>query len=221
MHHDIYLFMHHIDCISIYFFCANLQSALVFFSFCYFWSCPYSSTMPRKTRARRTASSPPVSPFQSELFWSEKNKDLYETLNIKRKIWAERSVLLDELDPAIRANFERRGWLPLLDIGLPPPAALIREFYLNLSIHIYDSNTLIKSWIQDVEYTITPKVMADALGVPLVLHLVYPNDESPPLDNIMSYITGTSLRWGFDPRITSVELTKTTYLFFRIGCHSL
>ena len=88
--------------------------------------------------------------------------------------------MLDELDSAIRANFERRGWLPLLDIGLPPPAALIREFYLNLSIHIYDSNTLIKSWIQDVEYTITPKVMADALGVPLVQHPVYPYDESPP-----------------------------------------
>ena len=37
----------------------------------------------------------------------------------------------------------------------------------------------------------------------------------------MSYITGTSIRWGFDPRITSAELTKTTYLFFRIACHSL
>ena len=37
----------------------------------------------------------------------------------------------------------------------------------------------------------------------------------------MSYITGTSLRWGSDPRITSAELTETTYLFFRIACHSL
>ena len=37
----------------------------------------------------------------------------------------------------------------------------------------------------------------------------------------MSYITGTSIRWGFDPRIISTELTKTTYLFFRIACHSL
>ena len=144
--------------------------------------------MPRKTRAHRTASSPLVSSFQSE-----KNKELYETLNIKRKIWAERKVLLDELDPAIRANFEHRRWLPLLDIGHPPPAALIREFYSNLSIHIYDSNTLVKSWIRDVEYTITPRVVADALGVPLVQHPVYPYDESPLLDNIMSYITGTSI----------------------------
>ena len=43
--------------------------------------------------------------FQSELFPSEKNKELYETLNIKRKIWVEHKVLLDELNPAIRANF--------------------------------------------------------------------------------------------------------------------
>ena len=146
---------------------------------------------------------------------------MYETLNIKRKIWAERKVLLDELDPAIRANFERRHWLPLLDIGYPPPAALIREFYSNLSIHIYDSNTLVKSWIRGVEYTITPRVVADALGVPLVQHLVYPYDESPSLDDIMSYITGTSIRWESDPWITSAVLTETTYLFFRIACHSL
>ena len=85
--------------------------------------------MPRKTRAHRIASSSSELPFQSELFSREKNKEQYETLNIKRKIWAEPKVLLDDLDPAIRANFEHRGWLPLLDIGQPPPAALIREFY--------------------------------------------------------------------------------------------
>ena len=37
----------------------------------------------------------------------------------------------------------------------------------------------------------------------------------------MSYITYTSIWWGFDPQITSTELTETTYLFFRIACHSL
>ena len=130
-------------------------------------------------------------------------------------------VLLNELNPAIRANFERRGWLPLFDIGHPPLAALIREFYSNLSIHIYDSNTLVKSWIRGVEYTITPRVVADALGIPLVQHPVYPYDESSPLDDIMSYITGTFIWWGSDPRITSAELTETTYLFFRIAWHSL
>ena len=177
--------------------------------------------MPRKTRAHRTSFFSSEPPFQSELFPSEKNKELYETLNIKRKIWAERKVLLDELDPAIRANLERRGWLPLLGIGHPPPTTLIRGFYSNLSIHIYDSNTLVKSWIQGVEYTITPRVVVDAFGVPLVQHPVYPFDESPPLDNITFYITETSIRWDFDPWITSAELTETTYLFFRIACHSL
>ena len=112
MHHDNILLMHHID-FFLYFFCANLQSALGFFLFVLFVfflvSCPYPSTMPRNTRAHKTASSPSESPFQSELFRSEKNKELYETLNIKRKIWAKCKVLLDEFDPAIRANFERRG----------------------------------------------------------------------------------------------------------------
>ena len=184
-------------------------------------SCPYPSTMPRKTKAHKIASSSSEPPFQSELFPSEKNKELYETLNIKRKIWAERKVLLDELDPAIRTNFARRGWLPLLDICHHPSAALIREFYSNLSIHIYNSNTLVKSWIQGVGYTITPRVVTNALGVPLAQHLVYPYDEFPPLDDIMSYITGTSIWWGSDPWITFAKLTETTYLFFRIPCHSL
>ena len=67
----------------------------------------------------------------------------------------------------------------------------------------------------------TPRVVTDALRVPLVLHLVYTYNESLPLDDIMSYITETSLRWGFDTQITSAELTETTYFFFRIACHSL
>ena len=63
--------------------------------------------------------------------------------------------------------------------------------------------------------------MAAALGVPVVQHPVYPYDESPPLDDIMSYITGSSIQWGSDPQITTAELTETHYLFFRIACHSL
>ena len=37
-------------------------------------------------------------------------REAFEKLNSKRKIWAERSVILDEVDPAIRANLESRGW---------------------------------------------------------------------------------------------------------------
>ena len=77
-----------------------------------------------------------------------------------------------------------------------------------------------RSWVQGVGYTITPSVVANALRVPGVQHPVYPYDESPPLDDIMSYITGSFIQWGSDPRITTAELTKIHYLFFRIVCHS-
>ena len=62
--------------------------------------------------------------------------------------------------------------------------------------------------------------MAAALRVPVVQHPVYPYDVSPPLDDIISYITGSSIQWGSDPQITTAELTEIHYLFFRIACHS-
>ena len=82
----------------------------------------------------------------------------------------------------------------LLEIDHPPSTALIREFFLNLSCHVYDSNTLVRSWIRGVEFTITPRVVADALGVPIVREPVYPHEESPPLDNVMSYSTGSFIQ---------------------------
>ena len=150
MHHDINLFMHHIDY-------ANLHSALGFcfllFLFFLLCLCPYPNTMPRKTRAHRTSSSSSAPSSVGTLFRSEKSQELFETLNLKRKNWVECKVLLNELDLAIRANFEGRDWLQLLDIDYPSLVTLIREFYSNLSIHVYDSNTLIKSWIRDVKFT--------------------------------------------------------------------
>ena len=150
--------------------------------------------MPRKTRAHRTPSTSSKSPSRSVLFRSDKSKELYEKLNSKRKIWAKCSVVLDEVNPAIRANFESRGWLTLLEVDHPPPTALIREFFSNLSCHIYDSNTLVRSWIRGVEFTITPRVVAEALGVSVVRDADYPYDESPSLDVVMSYITGSSIQ---------------------------
>ena len=102
-------------------------------------------------------------------------------------------MILDEVDPAIRANLEFRGWLSLLEIDHPSPITLIREFFLNLSCHVYDFNTLVRSWIRGVEFTITPRVMAEALGVLIVREPVYPYDETPPLDVVMLYITGSSI----------------------------
>ena len=129
--------------------------------------------------------------------------------------------MLDDVDLAIRANFESRSWLSLLEVDHPPPTVLIREFFSNLSYHIYDSNTFVRSWIRGVEFTITPKVVANALGVPVAREPVYPYEESPPLDDVMSYTTGSSIQWDTDHRITSAKLSETTYLFFRIVCHSL
>ena len=102
--------------------------------------------------------------------------------------------MLDELDGKIRRNFKHRGWLPLMDISHPPSVALIREFYLNLLVHSNDSNTqYVMSWIRGEEYTITPSIVASALGVPLVRQSVYHYDETPPLDDIMSYLTRSSI----------------------------
>ena len=63
--------------------------------------------------------------------------------------------------------------------------------------------------------------MAEALKVPIVTDLVYPYDESPPIDKVMSYIIGSSIQWGSDSRITSSAFSETTYLFLRVTCHSL
>ena len=105
-----------------------------------------------------------VSPSKVQLFRNERCREAYEKLHSQCKIWAERSVILNEVDPAIRANLKSRGWLSLLEIDHPPPTALIKEFFSNLSCHIYDSNTVVRNWIRGVEFTITPKVVAEALG---------------------------------------------------------
>ena len=50
---------------------------------------------------------------------------------------------------------------------------------------------------------------------------MYPYTETPSLDDIMSLLTGTSIRWGTDPQITSHKLTELNYLFFWISCYSI
>ena len=196
MHYDIYFVHASYSFCSIYF-CTNLQSAIgfVFYSLSLFVVCfgPYPSTMPMKTRANRVPSTPSVSPSRNQLFKNGRCREAFEKLNSKSKMWVEHSVILDKVDPVIRSNLESRGWLSLLEIDHPPPTALIREFFSNLSCHIYDFNTLVRSWIQGVEFTITPRVVVDALGVPVVREPVYPYAESPPLDVVMSYITGSSI----------------------------
>ena len=186
------LFLHHIVFV-LYLFVLTCSLPLVFvfpFALCLG---PYHNTMPKKTRANRIPSTPFVSPSRSQIFKNNHCREAFEKLNCKRKIWVERSVVLDEIDPTIRANLESRGWLSLLEIDHPPPTALVREFFSNLSCHVYDSNTLVRSWIRGVEFTITLRVVVEALRVPVVREPVYPYDETSPLHVIMSYITGSSI----------------------------
>ena len=82
---------------------------LVSFLVLFCLSCSFLNIIPRKTRANRTSTSSPSPIFDSERFLSEKNQEAYEKLNLRRNIWAERKVLLDELDLEIRRNFEHRG----------------------------------------------------------------------------------------------------------------
>ena len=63
---------------------------------------PYPSTMPWKTRANRIPSNPFVSPSRVQIFKNDRCREAFEKLNSNRKIWAERSVILDEIDLAIR-----------------------------------------------------------------------------------------------------------------------
>ena len=50
---------------------------------------------------------------------------------------------------------------------------------------------------------------------------MYPYNESPPINVLMSHVTGSSIQWGSDPRITSSALSEIAYLFLRVACHSL
>ena len=115
----------HASCVNTIHTSYNLFCFVFFFVlFFVFFSClsfPILSIMVRKTRAHRTSTSSSTPSFDSERFISEKNQEIYKKLNILRSMWAERKVVLDELDPEIRKNFERRGWLPLMDIDHPPP----------------------------------------------------------------------------------------------------
>ena len=74
------LFMHHI----FFVFCTNLQFALgfVFFLFALCLG-PYSSTMPRKTRANRIPSTPSMSPSRSQLFKNDRCREAFKKLTVR------------------------------------------------------------------------------------------------------------------------------------------
>ena len=59
---------------------------LFFFLFLLCALVPYSSTMPRKTRANRVPFTLAVSPSRVQLFRNEHAREAYKKLNSKRKI---------------------------------------------------------------------------------------------------------------------------------------
>ena len=68
-------------------------------------------------------------------FLTKKCEEAYETLNMYRSIWGEREIVLSELEPSMSRTFVARNWVSLCEVSEPPPVALIREFYSNLSVY--------------------------------------------------------------------------------------
>ena len=54
--------------------------------------------MVKKTRANKKTTTPSTLVFESDRFRTKKNQETYEKLKIYRSVWAERKVILDELD---------------------------------------------------------------------------------------------------------------------------
>ena len=133
MHHMCIHYMHHIVCqfLDIYYALTHSNAACHWFCvLCFvfvFIFLPILRAMTGKTKAKKKATSSSYSDFDRNRFQFKSNNDAYEKLNIFRSVWAERKVILDEVNPKIHRNFESRGWLPILDVKHPPPAALIKS----------------------------------------------------------------------------------------------
>ena len=112
--------------------------------------------------------------------------------------------------------------MSLCDVSNAPPAALIREFYSNLSIYPeVTGGHYMTTWIRGKEFRITKQIVSEALCVPLVRKPTDPYTKFPLVDDIMSLLCGRSVSWGFEPRINSCEFTKLNYLYLRISCHNI
>lgn len=214
------------DCICI--FVSSLSNAV------YPWICVMFCVFPIfmapmvgrkfKTKAKKVSKSTfaPVIEFDHIRFPNSKNEKLFETLIKYRSIWGERQVNLDELDPSICRNLQYRNRLSLCSNFVCPPADLIREFYVNLSIHCDDSGGhYFTTWIRGEEFQITKKVVFDTLILPLVHRPTFPYIDSPFIDDVMTLLCGRLVTWGSNPRINSSELTKLSYIFFKIACHNI
>ena len=110
-----------------------------------------------KTKDNRNSASSSTSTLVDRVrFPTTKIEQIFETLTKYWSIWGERQLVLDELDPSILRNLVSRNWASLCDVSHSPPAALIKEFYLNLSIHFEDTGGhYLTTWIRGKEFKIT------------------------------------------------------------------
>ena len=86
-----------------------------------------------KTRANRNprSSSSSFALVDRVRFLFAKCEETYKTLTKYWSIWGEREIVLSELDLSIRRNFVSGNWVSLCE----DLAALLREFYSNLSVY--------------------------------------------------------------------------------------
>ena len=104
----------------------------------------------------------------------------------------------------------------------PPLAALIREFYSNLSMYFeVTGGHYLTSWIRGQEFTISKQTVSEALGVLLFPKPTYPYTEFLAVDDMMSLLCGRPVTWGTVPRINSCECTEINSLYLRITCHNI
>ena len=108
-----------------------------------------------KPRAKRVSesSSKPAEVFDQTRFHIFQNYQKFESLIKYRFIWGERQVNLDELDCFVYHNLDSRKWLSLCSGLVHSPAALIREFYSNLSTHSDSSGGhYLTTWIRGEKF---------------------------------------------------------------------
>ena len=106
-----------------------------------------------KTKANKNSAPSSSSALVGRVrFPAAKTEQIFETLTKYRSIWGERQLDIDELDPSIRRNLVSRNWGSLCDVSHPPPTALIKEFYSNLSVYSKDiDDHYLTTWIRGKE----------------------------------------------------------------------
>ena len=115
-----------------------------------------------------------------------------------------------------------RNWESLCDVSNPPPVALIKKFYSNLSVYSKDTcGHYLTTWIRGKEFRITKRVVSQTLNVPLVCKPKYPDIVFPPIDGIRSLLCGRLVTWGSKRRINACEFIELNYLYLRIVWHNI